>query len=258
MKNLDFLPDIYRQRASLRHARLWWGAVVVIFGTAIGFAAGAQYLMRLRVQRELREITPQFAESQSRVQELIALQAQVTEAGRSARLVTWLEHPWPTSQIMAEVVRPLPESIRLTEIHIVEETVVRKAQPTAGPRRRSPKDEEGPQLSAAEADLAQLQAEAEDRQTIIRVNGMTRDVAAVHAYVDEVGKSSIFASAEIKSLETLPDEKQVNRTLFLLRITTKPGHGLTGEGMPSAPKPQAVTLVPRAAGGDLAHGGKRP
>jgi Tfp pilus assembly protein PilN len=260
MKNLDFLPDSYRKREALRRARLWWAALVVIFGTAIGSAASAQYLMRLSVERELREIAPQFAESQIRVQELTALQAQVAAAGRSARLVTWLEHPWPTSQIMAEVVRPLPETIRLTEIHVVEETQERQAQPAAGPRRRGAKseDEEGPKLSPAEADFAQLQAEAENRQTVIRVNGVTRDVAAVHAYVGAVGQSPLFASAEIKSLETLPDENQTNRTTFLLRITVKPGHGQPGDGVPAPGKPAAVTLRSHAATSQVARGGEQP
>ena len=30
MKNIDFLPDIYRQRAALRQARVWWCLVVLL------------------------------------------------------------------------------------------------------------------------------------------------------------------------------------------------------------------------------------
>src|SRR5262245_36543866 len=111
MKNIDFLPDIYRKRAALRRAQVWWGIVVLIFGTAIGSAASAQYLLKCNIQRELRAIAPQYSESQLRVRELAGLQEQITAAARQARLVTWLEHPWPRSQILAEVVRPLPESM---------------------------------------------------------------------------------------------------------------------------------------------------
>ena len=116
MKNIDFLPEIYRQRDALRQARVWWGAVVLIFGTAIGLAAGAQFWLRHSIRSQVAVLQPQFNEAQTQVRELSALNAQITKAGRAAGLFTFLDDPWPRTQILAELVRPLPKSVVLTRI----------------------------------------------------------------------------------------------------------------------------------------------
>src|SRR5262245_56042091 len=121
MKTIDFLPDIYRQREALRRARLWWGCVVVIFSTAIAASALAQAWLRHTLHVQLDELAPEYAQAQTQVQELAGLQALSSRAGHEASLYTFLENPWPRTQLLAEMVGPLPESIRLTQIHIGEE-----------------------------------------------------------------------------------------------------------------------------------------
>src|SRR5688500_18132767 len=127
MKTIDFLPDIYRQRQALRHARLWWGCVVVIFSIAIAASALAQAVLRHRLHEQLDELAPEYAHAQTQVQELAGLQAQSLRAGHEASLYTFLENPWPRTQLLAEVFRPLPDSIRLTQIHIGEEEPARNS-----------------------------------------------------------------------------------------------------------------------------------
>ena len=84
MKTIDFLPEIYRQREALRRARLWWGIVVVIFSGAIGASALAQAWLRHSLHEQLDELAPQYATSQTQVQELSTLQAQMLRAGHEA------------------------------------------------------------------------------------------------------------------------------------------------------------------------------
>jgi Tfp pilus assembly protein PilN len=248
MKNIDFLPESYRQRKALRRARLWWGIVVVIFGTAIGSAAFAQQLQKRAIQRELKAILPQYAAAQARVQELTRLQAQIAAASRAARLVTWLENPWPRSQILAEIVRPLPEGIRLTEIRILEESVERREQVQVGPRRRGPKaEEEGPKLSPAESDLAQLRQEAGGKQTVVQVAGTTADVSRMHAFIQDLTKSKLFADVHLASIETPTAAASERQTTFSLRILVKPNLGTAEEGSPRPKSPDA----------NLAKGGDR-
>lgn len=256
MKNIDFLPDMYRQRDALRRARVWWGAVVVIFGVAIGSAASAQYLLKRSIQRDLAAIQPQHLAAQARVQELTQLQAQIAASSRSARLVTWLEHPWPRSQILAGIVQAVPENLQITEIHIIEETLERKTPQAAGPRRRGAKreEEQGPKLSGAEADLAQLREEAAARQTAVQVRGTTGDVAALHAYVSEISESSLFAHVQLASIETTTDEKQRSTTTFSLRIIVKPSYGKSDEAA-NVEQPTAQTIPTIGPAGQLAQGG---
>ena len=244
MKNLDFLPEIYKQRDALRRARVWWGTVVVIFGTAIGLMAGVQFWLRHDIKQQLAQLQPQFVQAQTQVRELASLNAQIAKAGRSAGLFTFLEDPWPRTQILAELIRPLPKSLHLTRIQIGEEEVLR-AQPQAGaaPRRRGPRHDEdqGPKLSPVEQDLAQLRADGERRQTFVDLEGQTDDVAELHSYVAQVGHSPLFTSAQIKSLEVVPGDQQPPLTNFTLRAIVRPGYA-AGNNAP-APSAQRVTAA---------------
>jgi Tfp pilus assembly protein PilN len=255
MKNIDFLPEIYKQQGELRKARVWWGAVVVIFGTAIGLAAGAQFWLRQSIQRQLDSLQPQFAAAQSQVRELSSLNAQIVKAGRSASLITFLDNPWPRTQILAELVRPLPASVQLTRIQIGEEELLRTA-PQAGARRRNARrdEDEGPQLTPVEQDLTQLRSDSERRQTFVDLEGSTQDVAQLHQYVSTIGRSALFASAQIKSLEVLPADKQLSQTNFTIRVVVRPGYAIQGgatatTGSPAVGSSAAAVSAPRLARG---------
>lgn len=222
MKSIDFLPEIYRQREALRRARLWWGVVVVIFSSAIAASALAQAWLRHGLHEHLDELAPQFAQAQTQVQELTSLQAQIVRAGHEASLYTFLGNPWPRTQLLAEVVRPLPESIRLTQIHLADEEQARTAI-QAGPRNTKADEEAAAKASGPEQDLAKLQDDNERRQTTIEVDGHTSDVDRLHRYVEDLSRSPLVAGANIKSLEAAPANQQ-GRTRFTLRVLVRPGY----------------------------------
>ena len=239
MKSIDFLPDIYRQREALRRARLWWGAVVLIFGGAIGASATAQLWLRHSLERQLQELAPQYAAAQAQVQELTSLQTQIARAGHEANLYTYLDHPWPRTQLLAEVVRPLPDCIRLTQMHVGEEEQARQAA-AAGPRSTRPDEQAGAKTSHPELDLLRLQDELDRRQATIEIDGHTGDVSRLHAYVAEVNRSAIIAAAHIKSMEAAVGN-QPGRTRFTLRLIVRPGHCQAGEAATAA----ATAAAPR-------------
>src|SRR5947209_5658066 len=133
MKTIEFLPEVYRQREALRRARIWWVIVVMIFGGVLGSSAVAQVCLRRSLVQQLDALAAEYAASQSQVQELSALQAQIVCAGQEASLYTFLKNPWPRTQLLAEVVQPLPEGIRLTKVSIIEEEQA-KTVIQAGPR----------------------------------------------------------------------------------------------------------------------------
>ena len=262
MKNIDFLPDQYRQREALRHARLWWCSVVLIFGTAIGLAAGAQLWLRRGIQQQIDELDVQFAAAEGQVRELAKLQSEIAQAGRSASLFTFLDDPWPRTQILAELVRPLPETVRLTQIHIGEEALQQAAQPEAGPRRRGARHEqqEETKLAPAQQDLEQLRTEAAQRQTYVELEGLAGDVPQLHRYVAEIGRSPLVAWAQINSLETTEDEMQGRRTNFTLRVIVRAGYAASGGAAPTGPenKPATPATASIAGQSQLAQGCKRP
>jgi Tfp pilus assembly protein PilN len=246
MKTIDFLPEIYRQREALRRARLWWGIVVVIFSGAIGASVMAQAWMRHGLQQQLDALAPEYAAAQTQVQELSALQAQIVRASHEASLYTFLENPWPRTQLLAVVVRPLPNSIRLTKISLIDEELARNSM-QAGPRNTKAEEEAAAKATHPEKDLAKLQDELERRQTTIEIEGHTPDVPRLHEYVGDVSRSALVASATIKSLEAGTANQQ-GRTRFTLRMIVRPGYCQRG-GDVAATEHAALPAERRLAGG---------
>jgi len=232
MQTIDFLPDIYRHREALRRARLWWGIVVVIFSSAIAASAFAQAWLRHGLHQQLDELAPEYAQAQTQVQELSGLQTQNLRAAQEASLYTFLENPWPRTQLLAEVVSPLPATIRLTQIHLAEEEQARSAV-QAGPRNSKAEEDAGARASGPEKDLARLQEEADRRQTTIELDGHTADVTRLHKYVEDLSRSPLIASASIKSLEAAP-AIQAGRTRFTLRLIVRAGYCQRGNEAPPA------------------------
>jgi hypothetical protein len=148
-----------------------------------------------------------------------------------------LENPWPRTQLIAAIISPLPKAVRLTQIHLAEEEQARTAI-QAGPRNAKLEEEAAAKASGPEKDLAKLQEELQKRRTAVEVDGYTTDVANLHEYVAEVSQSSLFAAANIKSLEAATSNQQ-GQTKFVLRLIVRPGH--CEAGMESSPAPPAAT-----------------
>jgi hypothetical protein len=231
MKTIDFLPEIYRQREALRRARLWWCIVVMIFSSAIGASVLAQAWLRHGLHQQLDALTPEYAAAQTQVQELSGLQVQIMRAGHEANLYTFLENPWPRTQLLAEVVRPLAENIRLSQIHLAEEEQARTAI-QVGPRNSKAEEEAAAKATGPERDLAKLQDENERRQTTIEIEGFTGDVARLHDYVADISRSPLVAAANIKSLEAAV-ANQRGQTRFTLRVIVKAGYCQRGDITPA-------------------------
>lgn len=222
MKTIDFLPDIYRQREALRRARLWWGLVVAIFAGVLGSSAVAQAWLRHSLHHELDALASEFAAAQAQVQELSTLQTQIVRAGHEASLYTFLENPWPRTQLLAIVVKPLPDCMTLTQIHLADEESAKTAV-QAGPRNSKAEEEAATKNSPPERDLARLQDDYDRRQTTIEIDGRTSDVPRLHQYVGDVSRSPLVAGAAIKSLEAAT-ANHAGKTRFTLRLLIKPGY----------------------------------
>lgn len=248
MKNIDFLPNAYRERNALRHARAWWGVVVLIFGTVILATASVQFTWRRGVQAELDAIEPQYLAAKQRDLELTSLQKQIQAASEAAGLYTYLQHPWPRTQILASIAGPLPATIHLHELHLGEEVLpIIATETTSGKRRTAAKDKDAPKLPPGQQDLAALRQDCDTKQTVVELSGIAEDAQQLHAYVSALGKSPIIAAAQLKSLEAVSEgegkasalpEGVSNRlagTRFSVRLVIRPGYG-----QPGGPEPKAA------------------
>ena len=248
MKNIDFLPEIYRERKALHHARIWWGIVVLIFSVAIGSTAGAQYLLRRSIQRQIDDLATQFKQAQEQVQRLAKTQTENRTAGEWAGLVTYLEQPWPRTQLVAEVVRPLPDSIQLTELNIMDEDAGRPATEEAGPRRRGRQTEDPQQarLSPAQSDLATLRKVHDFKRPVIAISGHVLHEEVLHEYVAQLARSPLVNEVHITAFEKVTTTQPDKPTQFTVRLVFRPSHG---QPDPDAAKPGLTPPVRVAQGG---------
>lgn len=228
MKDIDFLPDIYRQRRVLQHARLWWMGVATLFGLSIGAMAATQFYFRRELQLQLQRVEPQFLLAQQQKAEMARIEAEVQRAEELAALYVYLEHPWPRTQLLAAVAAPLPPSMQLVELRLVEESGTAITEQPVGPdaNRQTNAGENAEKLSA-KSDLANFRDVHDRRTTTLELSGRATNIKELHEYVDAIAKSPLVAGANLKGLESGGDGTP-GAALFHLRIAICPGYGQPG------------------------------
>jgi hypothetical protein len=224
LKDIDFLPDSYRQ-AHVRRSTTRWRVVVAVLCAVVLLAASVgQTAMRLALERELSIVRLQHQQAEEHRARLAKLEAQLDTLGASAELVTYLRHPWPRTQILANVLNSLPEAVTLRRI-----ATLREAPP---PRRfaidSSTADE--PDTStwpAARQDRYRLQSETDPGIVVVHLEGATTDPAALHHCIGQLGGSPLFTRGEVTLIET-DRHPTANRFRFEARLVVRPGWGQPG------------------------------
>jgi hypothetical protein len=227
VKNIDCLPEIYRQRQVLRSARLWWGGVAVVFSLAIGGTAAAQWYLRHSLDVQLATVEPLYAISLQQNAEMANLQTKITQADDLVSLYLYLDHPWPRTQLLAEVAAPLPPSIRLIDLRLSEEGVVApNSVVTEDVNRNS--EAMPPAQPTAKSDLATLRADFDRKRAVLELSGNANKIEELHAYVDALAKSPLVAAASLTGLEAGVGASGGEGTKFRVRIEVRPGYGQPG------------------------------
>ena len=237
MKYIDFLPEVYAQKRVERRAQAWWCLTAAAFAILALLFASTQWMIRHGVELELAEVQPKHAQALARHNELKSLRQEIEQAEEIAELYAYLAHPWPRSQLLAGVIRPLPESVRLTEI-----TIAHEALPAGPPVTVATSPASSPSAkSAAQTDLALLRMECDGRQTVLTVVGTATTLSELHDYVDRLGKSPPIAAAHIMGVET-STASAAGESRFHLHVAVRPGYGQQGG-------PTLVTAQARKADG---------
>lgn len=243
MKNIDFLPDRYREQAAAASAN-WWRLVVVgLFGSGIGLASLCQYTLQRSVNAELSVANLQYEEAQALELRLASAQEDSQVTGREAELHAYLQHPWPRTQVLGELAAHVPEPVVLKNVRLGRDGNSESPRPVMA--QTTPAAEQVQtdltKLSPAERDLRRLRDEYDERRLVIEVEGTTADMAALHGYVAQLARSSLFERAELVSLEGGSKETRrgaENNSSFRLRVLVKFGYGQTHG--PTAPTANAL------------------
>jgi DNA mismatch repair ATPase MutS len=228
MIDIDFLPIQYHQKNAYRQAKPWQIIVVTSFLGLVALLTISQKIHRRFVERELDELAPAYETAMAQEQRLADVQNQLKRMESEAKLITYLHHPWPRSQLLSALLSRLPEEITLEQLQIT-----READNSAAASDRRPaihlanSGDQQKTLSPAERDLQILQNQSDDKQTVVILIGSTTDSAAVHRFLNEILSNPLFSKAELGSVTSV-NESSGTTIQFQAKLVVKPGYGQPG------------------------------
>ncbi len=232
MKDIDFLPQRFRERRAQQQNRVWGLTVCGAFGSLIAAAFVGQTAMKMRAQQQLDVVEQQYQQAQTAQLALNQLRQKLILADADAELITYLQHPWPRTQLLARLTHSLPSSVVLRKLQVLRDDIKPIAvvpgviKPTVEPAAAAPTG------TAAQRDLKRLRDENDVPKTVIQLEGDTTEITALHAYLNVLANDRLFAQAELTSIESSPDGPMKlglsQRSRFLARLTVRPGYGQRG------------------------------
>ena len=232
MVQIDFLPNQFHELNAVRKKRLWRLLVILLFGLTVASTAVFQHLSQRSVERKLAEVKKKHAAAARINSRIAALQLELQSAREQAELYTYLDHPWPRSQILAQLADALPHTVTFREVHIAsrdQRTPQRSVRRRRGPGAAS-------NLSPAKQAFKSLSDIYDRKQTVVYLSGTTTNVPELYSYVAKLGSSTVFAKAELAKLETVtnlpPSSSEpalslspTRQSSFEIRIVVRPGYG---------------------------------
>jgi hypothetical protein len=243
---LDFLPASYRQQNARRRDRRWRAAL--FFGGVLLLAGAWIYRVadRRAAQHNFDALAAPYQTAVLNEKAWQDARQELKLSNLRASLITYLRHPWMTSQTLAAIVGPVPESVRLTEIKFVHEQLPRLEGHAAPPKRgpNDPQDKTEAALPAAERDLARMREEYDSQQVVVAITGEALDGVALYDYISSLGTSDVFVRAELTSMnrDAAGGNKSLPVSTFQARAILRPGIGQPG-GTAAPAKPQLASSL---------------
>lgn len=235
MSHVDFLPAEYRQRRVQRRQMVWRNAVTAGLCVAVALVAIVQSYLYRSLLGELAALESPYEQAHRQTEQLNQLQAELKTAQADAELFAYLEHPWPRTQIVAQLLEPLPEEIAFRSVRIGKPSNALEGRNTALlAERREEKRPEALREPPAVEDLRRLREEQDRTPTVVTLEGTTSDSNALHRYLGQLNGGGLFRQAELETLDETPDHKGLMQ--FRATVQVRPGYGLPGgpSGPPAA------------------------
>lgn len=220
MNEIEFLPKRFREkqrRSSIKAPRL------LIFSLLVSFLAIVSLveLARLyQVRSQLANLQSQHERIDLLTQEVERTRAEVAGKRHHARLLTFLDHPYPRSRVLAVLTNPLPAKIVIKRIELTHRQAA-----AVSTRQKSEKDsEQTPQGAPLQNDLAQLIRDNQNRQCIVELEGTTDDSSLLYTFLATLHESDLIESAKIESIDPHLDSKGREFSNFTAHVQIRRGH----------------------------------
>lgn len=226
MKNVDFLPTRYHERDLRRQAQIWRYLVLLAFGSVICAATLGQLVLKQAAQARVVAFQQVHFEAQQKQARLKQLQTDLAATAQVAELYVYLQHPWPCSQLLTQLMTPLPANVTLGELTVLQDGDATEG--TAPNFQLVASDKDVSNLPPSQRDLANLRRRHDGGRTRIQLSGTTRDTSALNEYVQALNRSRLFQSAKLVSLESTAADQSTPDSRFEVQVVVRPGYGQPG------------------------------
>ncbi|RCS42094.1 hypothetical protein DTL42_19895 [Bremerella cremea] len=220
MNEIEFLPKRFREkqrRSTIKAPRL------LIFSLLISLLAIVSLveLARLyQVRSQLANLKVQHKRIDLLAQQVEQTRAEVAQKRHYARLQTFLEYPYPRSQILAVLLNPLPGDITIKRIELTHSQVVGNST-----RQKSEKGNgQVPPGDPMQIDLAQLIDENKTRQCTVELEGTTDNTSLLYTFLATLHESKLIESAKIESIDPQLDSDGREFSNFTAHVQIRRGH----------------------------------
>lgn len=220
IKIVDFLPEKYRQATKRRRTSYWRAVVAVLFVAVFAAAAGGVLLVEREVRREYDLVAVKHAAASTADLRLKEKEAELAELQSYADMITFLRHPWPRSRIVHELLVVLPDGVTIDKLLLISE--IRAAAPSEAQAETGEVTEKN-----VGTDLAALREAVAAADLVVRIEGMTDDQPALHAYLQRLIGPGFFIGAEVEQIEAVRTAN-ARTSKFTARVVVRPGWGMPG------------------------------
>lgn len=225
MQSIDFLPEKYKQRRIRKRVGvLRVGIFSIVFLCVCGTALFQ--LVRLgSLKLEIARLEADYTRVTGFQKKILELESKNQTQVNQAQLLTFLRHPWPTSQIMNLVAESKTESLYLSEMRIY-----RQSEPNQKNFLREEQDSDKEILPAAMQDLKELQQQIRDQETVIRLSGICNETTELYDYLSKLNHSSLVRRAIVDSVEPITGALDTQSSRFEILVYLKTdAHNLATE-----------------------------
>ncbi|HID75750.1 MAG TPA: hypothetical protein EYP56_07110 [Planctomycetaceae bacterium] len=242
---IDFLPADYRRQYTQQRLRLWRLAALLAAGVLVVAATAGQRLRRASLERQLAALAPQYAQAEKLNAQLAESQLALVRAEAQAALWTYLQHPWPRTQLLDALLRPLPDAVSFQSV-----TIGREGEPGGQPEAEmgdafapAATERSANTVPPAAEDLDELRRQFDRRPTTIILSGRAADSQSLYRYLDQLARDPLVAKIELQSIEAESAQRGASLR-FSARILIRPGYGQPGG--PQAESDQTRAPAPNA------------
>ncbi len=193
----SFLPEDYVKSRGERRANLLSLSLFGVMMLAVVAAFFATNKKWMTVRDEKRSINAMYVQEAAKIDELKALETQRDDLIKKAEVTAALVERVPRSLLFAEIVRRMPEEVKLLELKLDSEQIKRASaasKKSAGVRTLSGA---GKKAGAADKKEEEETLVPEYRQTLTLV-GVGRDNDNIADYIESLKNCAILSGVELQ------------------------------------------------------------